>query len=120
MVDDPAPKGGTVVKAKFVNSGAIYITVPEGQTSGSSSVLWEPVSTPTSFQMTAILNGVESPPSTVTVVPPSASTISFSPASVVGGNSVTGTVTLNGTGAPPNTTVSLATNNADFSIFGAA
>jgi uncharacterized protein (TIGR03790 family) len=86
------------------------ITIPAGTTKGTINVTTVPVSSPTPVTITAS-SGVSTKSATLTVTPPSLSVLSLAPSTVVGGNSSTGTVKLNGVAPSGGISVSLASNN---------
>jgi len=94
----PAPAGGAVVQLSD-DSGATSVpasvTVAAGATSATFTVSTSPVGTSTTATISASFGG-QTRTDTLTVLPPAVavSALSVSPASVTGGTSATGTVTL--------------------------
>src|SRR5215475_10763743 len=92
----PAPAGGiSVVFASTISAISVpaSMTVPANQSSASFSISTTPVSATTAGSLSASYNGITKS-TTVTVTPPTLTSLSVSPGTVVGGTNVTGTVTL--------------------------
>jgi len=87
----------TVIKLTSNTSSAIVpssVTIKSGQTSGSFTVKTVPVIPRTVATISGVLNGVTKM-ATLYINPPILQSVGFSPSSVIGGMSSTGTVTLN-------------------------
>jgi hypothetical protein len=110
----PAYSGGINVSLTSSNTSVAAvqsnITIPAGATRGTFSVTTVPVSSSTPVTITAS-SGVPIKSATLTVTPPSLYSLSVVPATVVGGNSSTGTVKLNGVAPSGGISVSLASSN---------
>ena len=113
-----APVGGSVVTLSSSNTTVATVpanvTVPAGASSATFTVTTSSVSASTSATITAVFGGATRS-ATLTVTPQPApigpASVSVSPASVEGGNPVTGTVFLS-VGAPPGgLVVSLSSSN---------
>lgn len=85
------------------------LKIPAGHTSATFAIKTATVSTPTAGQIIAFDGVYQS--ALLTVRPISVKAITLSASSVVGGNSVSGTVTLEGPAAPGSITVSLSSSN---------
>ena len=107
----PAPTGGVAVSLQSSNWNVASVpdpvVVPAGATTTAFSVATGPVSQPTPVTITGSLAG-ENVTVSLTIVPPTLSAHSLSPAGVTGGSSVTGTVTLNQQAPAGGIVVSLA------------
>jgi len=110
----PAPSGGAVVSLSSDNTTVVRvpasITVPAGTTSATFSVSTSPVAASTSVTISASYNGV-SRNFSLTVVPPTLTSLTLNPSSVTAGNSSTGTVTLSGLAASGGVVVALSSSN---------
>jgi len=110
----PAYSGGIDVSLTSSNPSVAAvqssITVPAGATRGTFSVTTVPVSSSTPVTITAS-TGVSIKSATLTVTIPSLYSLSVVPATIVGGNSSTGTVKLNGVAPSGGISVSLASSN---------
>lgn len=95
-----APPGGVVVaigSSKPAVAGApATVTVAAGQLSASFAISTTAVSGGTSAAISASYNGGVPKTATLTVTLPTTSSLTLSPSTVVGGSSVSGTVTLSG------------------------
>jgi hypothetical protein len=109
----PAPPGGALVTLQD-NSAVVGIpasvTVSAGQTSATFTATSTPVSAATVVSVTATY-GSSSASGNVTVNPPQIQAVSLSPSSVLGGNTSTGTVTLNGKAPTGGMSVALGASN---------
>ncbi|HYE16108.1 MAG TPA: M36 family metallopeptidase [Pyrinomonadaceae bacterium] len=108
-LDGPAPAGGTVVTITENHPAAEFPTtvlVPEGHTSRSFKFTVSPVTTVTKGDVTATAGG-GTITRTLTVRPIRVDTLTLNPNRVKGGNSSTGTVTLECGAAPGDITVAL-------------
>lgn len=109
----PAPETGLAV---FL-SGTAGVTLPSqvviqaGATSASFSIATPSVSTLTSSTITASLGSVTQT-ATLTINALTVSDLTFNPGSVVGGTSLTGTVTVNGSAPTGGLIVNLSSSNA--------
>ncbi len=114
-LDFPAPAGGAVIALSSSDPAAqvpATVTVPAGQTSATFSVTSSPVSADTPVTITGGYNGVGRT-ALLTVAAPivDLASVSVSPASVLGGNSSTGTVTLDLPAPAGGALVSLSSSN---------
>jgi hypothetical protein len=113
----PAPAGGAVVTLANTNSLAASVpgsvTVAANGTTAAFTVSTNSVTSSTTTTITATFNGSASAVLKVDAL--AVSTIALSPASVVGGNSSTGTVTLNAI-APASVVVTLSSNNGSATV----
>ena len=102
-LSQPAPAQGAVVYlyGSFYINPVTYIavpyclTIPAGQTSGTFTFGTVAVLQSGPFEMIAATD-LSYVGTTVTITPPGPISVTFAPTSVVGGNSVTGTLTLSG------------------------
>lgn len=117
---NPAPAGGTVVALSDITDVTTLpasVTVPPGATTAAFTIATRPVTSTFSANLFADLQGVSKQalltvlPSASLPSPPSLSTLTLSPTSVVGGNAASGTVTLSAA-APSAITVSLSDNSS--------
>ncbi len=108
-----APTGGAVVTLKSSNAAAtvpVSVTVPATKTSTTFTVTTTPVASSASASITATY-GTGSSSATLTVTAPSLSAVSVSPATVQGGTSSTGTVTLTSLAPTAGIAVTLTSSN---------
>lgn len=114
-LNSPAPAGGTVINLANTNPAAHLpgptVTVPATQTSVNFTVTTDGVSTDQTGMVTATLNGALAQ-AALTVTGTPVSSLTLNPTSIVGGNPVTGTVTLAAAASPGDVTVNLSSNNA--------
>ena len=109
-----APSGGVIVT---LSSNSVDATVPPnvmvaaGYSTAPFTVTTTAVATSTSTLITGTL-GSSTASATLTVVPPTVTSLSFSPNPVVGGNQVTGTATLNGPAPTGGIVVSITSSSA--------
>ena len=109
-----APSGGTVVSLVGNSSSAqlpATVTIPAGAASATFSFTTSPVSTATPVSLTGTLNGLSASGSVI-VNPSTLLTLAVSPATVVGGHSSQGSVTLTSPAPSGGATVTLASGNA--------
>jgi len=96
---EPAPTGGVNVTLTTNNAGLVLIptvvTVPEGQDSVPFTIDTNGVMNVSAPTVTASLFGVGRT-ETITLLPPSLATLTFTPSRVAGGTSSTGRLVLNG------------------------
>jgi hypothetical protein len=108
-----APTGGAVVTLSSSNTSAAQvpasITVAAGARSAAFTITTTPVAVNTSVTITGTYGVART--TSLTVNAPTLSTLTRSPTSVVGWNSSTGTVTLNGAAPAGGATVTLQSNN---------
>ncbi len=108
-----APSGGVAVSLSSDTPSTVSVptavTVPAGSTSAAFTITTYPVAGSTSVIITVDHNGVTKT-ATLTVNPPVLSTLSVSPASVVGGINSQGTVTLNGAAPIGGVAISLSSD----------
>lgn len=112
-LNGPAPSGGSIVSLSGNNAAATTpasVTVAAGTTTANFTVTTTPVSSATAVTITGTYNGTQN--ATLTVNPPAISSVSLNPASLIGGNSSAGTVTLNGAAATGGVTVLLSSDNS--------
>jgi Domain of unknown function (DUF4082) len=112
-LSSPAPAGGAAVTLSSDNGAATVapsVAVAEGATTANFSVDTVAVGTATSVTITGTYNGTQS--ATLTLNPPVLSSVSLNPASLIGGVSSTGTVTLS---SPAPAGGALVTLSADHS-----
>jgi hypothetical protein len=109
----PAPAGGAVVTLSSSNAGAAQVpasvTVAANATSATFIVTTNPVVSDTAVSISATYNTVQSANLTVTAAV--LSSITLNPASVLGGGTATGTVTLNGPAPAGGASVALSSSN---------
>ncbi|HEV2473939.1 MAG TPA: hypothetical protein VGS41_14785 [Chthonomonadales bacterium] len=110
----PAPTGGLTV-ALTTSSSTIAavpsgITVPAGQTSATFTVTTSEVQSPASATITAAANGIQAA-SVLAVQALTVSSVTLSANPVVGGSSLTGTVTLSAAAPPGGQAVSLSSSS---------
>jgi len=109
-----APAGGAVVTLSSNNAAATApasVTVAAGATTATFTVTTTAVASAASAIISATLNsGTQT--ATLAVNPPVISSVTLNPASVSGGTSSTGTVTLSGVAPTGGGSVSLSSNNA--------
>jgi hypothetical protein len=132
-----APAGGAVVGLLSSSTSAatvpVSVTVSAGLSSATFAISSSPVAASTAANITASYNST-SKSATVTVMPPTVSSVTLNPTGVVGGNPSQGTVTLNGAApsggaviglgssntaaatVPANVTVSAGVSSAAFSV----
>lgn len=112
VLDRPAPPGGVVIEIEETNAAAsapATLKIASGKPSGTFKLSTTPVAAKATGTVTASLGSSEqSKP--LTVRPMSVQSVTLNPTSVVGGNPVTGTVTLECAAAPGDITVLLASN----------
>jgi hypothetical protein len=109
-----APAGGIIVTLTNTNPAAtvpISVPIAAGATASANfTITTVAVASATTGMVTASYNGV-SKSHTLTVRPIGVKTVQLVPNPVVGGNSVTGTVTLEAPAAPGKIVVTLSSNN---------
>jgi len=102
-VAEPAGVGGASVALTSSNTAAATVpnaaTIPQGSTTGTFTIHTLGVASTSSVTITAVAGGVTMT-SPLTVTPATYVGVTVNPASTLGGQTVTGTVTLTG-GAPP-------------------
>lgn len=111
----PAPSAGLPITLTSDNPAATpspaNLTIPSGATSGGFTVNTTAVTTTATARITAS-DGTVGAQSTLTIAPPAQlSAIALSPATVAGGGSSTGTVTLTGPASAGGITVMLTSGN---------
>lgn len=113
-LNGPAPSGGKLITLQISNSSVARapanVTIAAGSKSITFTITTTPVSANTSVTITATYAGVART-TTLTVNAATLASISRSPATVVGGATSTGTVTLNGAAPTGGATVTLQSNN---------
>jgi len=113
-----APTGGLVVALSSNRSEAApvaTVTVPAGQTFVSTNVPTTAVSATATAVLSATANGYTQT-ATLTITPSIPSAVSFTPGVVVGGNTATGKVTLNGVAGPDGAEVSLVSSSPKVTV----
>ncbi|UOA10214.1 DUF2341 domain-containing protein [Methylobacter sp. S3L5C] len=113
-----APIGGIVVTLSNNNSivsEPASVTVPAGASSATFTIATTPVASNTTVTLSAALNSITKT-STMVVNRPALASVSVNPASVKGGTSSTGTVTLTGAAPAAGTVVALSDNNTAASV----
>lgn len=112
-LNGPAPGAGLVVTLTRSDPVAVVptsITIPADAVSATFTVGTQAVLRDTSVTLTATANGV-TVPATFTVIAPAIGRIVLVPATITGGNSSTGTLTLNGSAPIGGVTVTLSSDN---------
>ena len=113
-----ASSGGIVVSLSSSSGAAIVpssVTITGGKSSATFSVKTLSVAVPMTATISAIYGG-SSQTTNLTVNPPVIRSVTLSPASVVGGRNVTGTITL-GTAAPTGgVLITLSSNNGSATV----
>jgi hypothetical protein len=110
-ISQPAPSGGTAIDL-VGESGLTLpasVTIPAGATTATFTIGTTGVDAQVERDIAATLSGYTKHASLM-VVPPSSLGIMFNPASVLGGSSSTGTITLNGKAGPSGIVVSLSSS----------
>ena len=110
---NPAAAGGAVITLTSSTSDATIppsVTVAAGKNTATFAITTVPVSANEAAKITATGLGFQGN-ATLTILPPSLSNLSVSPTSVTGGNSSTGTVTLNGVAPSAGVTVGLSSSS---------
>jgi hypothetical protein len=118
VLSNPVPVGGLLVTLSSNSSSAtppVTVMVPEGSGSTSFTMTTSAVATAVSATITATL-GTSSLTASLAVHPAYPASVSVSPASVVGGASSTGTVTLNGPAPAGGWGVRLSSSSPSVSI----
>lgn len=113
-LNGPAPAGGSQITLSDNSTSAATaasVTVAAGSTSATFTVTTTAVAATTSVTVSAAYKAVTAQ-ATLTIVPPVLSSVGLNPTSVVGGNSSTGTVTLNGPAPAPGIVVTLSDNSS--------
>jgi len=113
VLDRPAPAGGALVELISTNPAAVVpgsVLIPEGKTVKSFKITTVPVATTQTGDVTATYND-SSLSRPLKVRPIGVKSVKLTPNPVVGGNSVTGTVTLECPAAPGDIVVSLSSQN---------
>ena len=113
MLNGPAPPSGAIVTLSANNAAVTVpasVTVPAGATSTTFPIATSGVGSLTAAVVAGSYNGSQS--ATLTVNPAVLSTLLLSPASVVGGISSMGTITLSGPAPSGGAVVTLASDNA--------
>ena len=115
----PAAGAGAQVALSSNNAAASVpsnVTVPAGSNTATFTVSTSPVSASTQATIFASYDGL-TPSALLTVIPPTVSSLTLNPNSVVGGvQSSTGTVTLTGPAPAGGAQVTLSSSNASASV----
>jgi len=117
-LNGPAGPSGDSVSLTSSSSSAIVPsrgTVAAGQTTATFTVNTKAVSATTTSTITGSLNGSQQS-ATLTINAAGLSRVTVSPVSVIGGNSSTGTVTLNGAAGPGGASVPLTSSNSSATV----
>lgn len=112
-LDAPAPAGGVSVALASDHLAAgvpSSVIIPEGSSSRSFTITTSPVSTTQVAHITATV-GSETASSSLTLRPISVGSVSLSPNPIVGGNNVSGTVTLECAAGPGQIVVALSSGD---------
>src|SRR5207248_5226950 len=110
-LNSPAPAGGAVVNLSTNSSSAqtpTTVTVAANATNATFTITTGAVASSTPVTVSGSYNGIQS--AILTINPPSLLSLGLSPASVVGGSSSTGTVTLTGQAPAGGALVALTDN----------
>jgi len=113
-----APDGGNYVALTGGNSAAPlpeYVLVPAGATSATFTIQTAPVSAANTLTIDAASNGTHSAASLV-INPPLPTSLAISPATVFGGQTSTGTVTVNGVAPTGGIAVPLSSGSATVTV----
>ena len=111
-ISGPAPAGGVVIALASDNSAAVVpasVTVAAGVTTASFGVTTNPVASSTVANISGTYGATLS--AALTVTPPSLTSVTVNPTSLIGGNSSTGTVTLSGAAPAGGLAVTLSSSN---------
>ncbi len=111
-LNGPAPSGGAAVTLSSGNAAAQVpgaVNIPAGSATATFQATSAAVNAVTPVTITATLNGTAT--GALTINPVSVATIGFNPNSVTGGQSTSGTVTLNGPAPAGGVTVQLSSGN---------
>jgi len=114
----PAAVGGVGITLSSNSTNAPVqssLTILAGLTSANFTITTTAVGSTVSATITAT-HGSASLPATLTIIPASLITVSLSPATVLGGSSSNGAVTLNGVAAAGGATVSLSSNSSNAAL----
>lgn len=115
-ISDPAPSGGLTVTLASSSTFATVpanVSIPAGATSATFAVSTSDVPATTTATVTGSLNGVNKSASLeIVYVPPTLLSLTVAPATVKGGQSSTGTVTISKAAPAGGTTITLASDNA--------
>ena len=114
----PAPAGGVVVSLTSGNIAATVpasVTVAVGATSATFNISTTPVATSAAVTLTAGFNGT-SQSALLNVQSPLLVSVGIAPASIVGGNVATGTVTLARSAPAGGATISLGASNTTLGV----
>jgi len=117
-LSSPAPSGGVTFTLNSKNSNATVpssVTVPYGSSSTTFTVTTTSVSTAATATLTAT-SGSTSLTAALQINPLTVAAVSVSPASVDGGSSSTGTVTLNGQAPSGGTVVILSSSSSNATV----
>ena len=109
----PAPTGGAAVTLSSGNAAAhvpASVTVAESATTATFTVTTSPVAADNPVTISALYNGVTRT-TTLTVTAATLTSVSLSPASVLGGSLSTGTVTLSGRAPAGGAVMTLSNSN---------
>jgi len=112
-----APTGGIGVTLASSSASAVVpasVTVLAGATSATFSITTSTVSSNVTASITGTLGGAHS--ATLTILPAVLTGVSVSPTTVIGGNSSTGTVTLNGPAPTGGAIVSLSSSSTSAKV----
>jgi hypothetical protein len=110
-LNGPAPAGGVVVTLSDNNGSAqtpANVAIAAGATSATFTITTTAVASATSVSVSATYNTTRN--ATLTINPPTLTSLTLNPSTVVGGNSSTGTVTLNGPAPSAGSVVALTSS----------
>jgi hypothetical protein len=111
-ISGPAPAGGVVITLASNNSAAVVpasVTVVAGATAATFGVSTNPVASSTVANISATYGGSQS--AALTVTPPSLSSLTLNPTTLIGGSSSTGTLILSGAAPVGGLAVTLSSSN---------
>ncbi|MES2463303.1 MAG: collagen-binding domain-containing protein, partial [Armatimonadota bacterium] len=119
-VSQPAPAGGLTVTLSANTPAATpppSVGIPAGETSATFDVATIPVAAAAVATISGTLGG-DTTTGLLTIVPPAILSVTLDPATVVGGNPSTGTVTLDGPAPAGDLPVTLSENSAAVTVPG--
>lgn len=117
-LNGPAPSNGLTVKLTSSSSNASIpasVTIPAGASSATFAISTVTVANAATATITAT-QGANSQTATLTINPPALISVAVSPNPVVGGNSATGIVTLNGPAGAGGINVALSVNGSGVTV----
>jgi hypothetical protein len=114
-IADPAPDGGSTVYLTSGTTSAVVpatVTVPAGETTQTFTVTTTAVTAETNATITATQTGLTA--SAVLQIQTASGNVALAHASVIGGNTTTATITLNGPAPKGGLKVPLTSNNSNY------